>query len=73
MTAMICNHKVLFIISILLLADPEHSEAKPTPSNVLNGEGKKVFEELLLDLFMETSECSFLLTIITRIMFFVNC
>ena len=34
------------MINILLLADPENSEAKPTPSSVLNGEGKTFVEEI---------------------------
>ena len=44
MTAMKCKWKIFFIINILLLADPENSEGKPTPSIVLNGEGKKFVE-----------------------------
>ena len=46
MTAMKCNWKILLIFNILLLADPENSEAKPTPSIVLNGQGKTFVEEI---------------------------
>ena len=68
MTAMKCNWKIFVIINILLLADPENSEAKPTPSTVLNSEGKTFVS-------VEVNECFFYLiidTLITKIHYYAT-